>query len=312
MHTVLFLARGLEGKSATDLRNLRIDNRLEIPLVGAAVSTYAAVQLHEALFHFHKAFYNYIAARSLYYGGMEHWINISLYYAKFFLARALTTLLGSQSYSIRAGNPALEAFRIAATEALDRPSGTLLRVVSDVDLQAREGVFRVDHRQVNSHKDVWTTYREIPRDLGVEPLIYADHIYDDGNPFGIPRDYLQRERNEENYSFDGYMQVDFNLPLENFDMYFERDHIKNIADTLYDPTSGDVLLTLSTLYHLLHSLNVDGLPLAADKLQHMVRYSMPEGDAKNKLLMLLDSGFDVTELHSPDGDTFYDQAGRTL
>ena len=73
-----------------------------------------------------------------------------------------------------------------------------------------------------------------------------------------------------------------------------------------------MLKALSVLWHTFRDLSVEHLPVEREKLEHVVNYSMSEGEAKTKLLALLQSGFEVFKLSSYDGDTFFDQENRSL
>jgi hypothetical protein len=123
---------------------------------------------------------------------------------------------------------------------------------------------------------------------------------------------LSQDRNEENYSFQGYAQLDFNLPFATFTQYFERDYVKRGAGTLYDDASGEVLVWLATFFNFMKSLEVPNLPLTAEKLHHMVGYCLPASKGRERLLSLLSNGFDLESLSSTDGDHWFDQAGRSL
>ncbi|MFP3471918.1 hypothetical protein R0J90_17880, partial [Micrococcus sp. SIMBA_144] len=70
------------------LRNSINNNQVEIQLEQQDLEYFKALLLHEALFNFHKAFYNYLCALKLYDGGLQHWIEITVYYAKLYIANS--------------------------------------------------------------------------------------------------------------------------------------------------------------------------------------------------------------------------------
>lgn len=85
-----------------DFKSKIANGKIEIQLTHENCLNLRATLLHESIFSFYKAFYNYLATKRLYKGGVEHWIEITNYYSKLYLARATTTLLGCQSYSVSA------------------------------------------------------------------------------------------------------------------------------------------------------------------------------------------------------------------
>jgi hypothetical protein len=281
--------------------NLNLDDCREI----------APVLLHESLFHFYKAFYNYLAARTLYFGGMLHWINVTLYYARFYLARSVTVLFGRQSYQVtrtvrgddEQPNP---IFISKIAEALANSNGRQLnkyRLCINIDIERQEGQIVFDKNRVSSHEDVWNDYEailgEIQEDSGLRLFPF------DGS-------YLKQSRNEENYSFEGYMQLDFNLYPSGFESYFERDYIKRKANTIFDDLSGDIFVALSLQLNLYRKLQVDKLPIEKEKFSYMIDYCLPDSKAKEHLLQLCNENFPTQDLYSEDGSIFCDEQGRFL
>ena len=277
-----------------------------IPLTTEDCIELSPVVLHETLFHFYKAFYNYLAARSLYFGGMLHWIKITLYYSRFYFARSLTTLVGIQSYGV-GGQDRFDienwSFdeRVSSALATKGKSVDWYRIKMDIDMPQKQGQITFDREKVNSHRDVWITYKSLNlEELAIYPIAYD--VED-----------LREERNEENYSFDGYFQLDFNLYMNSFKDYFERDYLKIGANTLFDEESGNVLVALSSLYRLLKDLNVNDLPIEKEKFTHMIKYCLPNSETKDKLLMLCDEGFPTKTLNYDSGsEIWFDEVGRKL
>ena len=242
---------------------------VKIPITSDDCTVISPVILHEVLFHFYKAFYNYLAARSLFFGGMLHWIKITLYYSRFYFARSLTTLVGFQSYGVgRQERFDIENWsfdeRISNALAKNNKRADWYRIRMEIDMPKKEGQFLFDKGRVKSHDDVWSAYKSLNlKEIGIYPVVYNI-------------DDLVKERNEENYSFEGYSQLDFNLYIDNFKDYFERDYLKIGANTLFDIESGNVLVALSSLYRLLRDLNINDLPIEKEKITHMIEYCLPD------------------------------------
>ena len=224
---------------------LSSNGRIELLLEGAELVAVRPIILHEALFHFYKGLYNYIAARNLMEGGLLHWLNITTYYAKFYLARSVTTLLGKQSYRLHKRSP---HFNEELARRLHEKAQSY-RMRLDLDLPGARGTLQFDQKPVNAHRDVWDDYRDLPESFGLTFFTLPESLLDDDSVWGIPRDHLTRDRNEENYSFDGYFQLDFNLALPQFEQYFERDYLKAQASILFDWHTSEVLKALSVLWH---------------------------------------------------------------
>lgn len=316
------LGRWLSDLTVDQLRVYKQDNekapKLSLPLAPNTVEHVRPLLLHESLFHLYKAFYNYLAARILYDGGMIAWMEITLYYVKFYLARSLTTLVGQQSYQVASDQ---DWFSVAMFEALTgkeievdrahcldeniRQKRYKYRVVLDVHPETHSGVLVVDLKGVSSHRDVWASYESLSvESLGLHSL--SDHPENEGP------DYLSKLRNMENYSFEGYPQLDFNLYLQGFKEWFQRDHIRQDSNRLYDWVSGEVLMAFSEQLGLLRSLGIPSLPIEDEKFGYMIDYCLPESQAKQKLLHLCAEGFPTRHLSSADGDLLCDDQGRLL
>jgi hypothetical protein len=303
LHTPLYLKRGFNGIDPSEIQ----DNKIVFCFDKDFCEHYAAVLLHETLFHYYKALYNYLAARNLYYGGLIHWIEITTYYAKFYLARALVTLVGLQSYAV---TDEKSFFIHEIVLALKKPCLKQYRISPNVDLVNKCGKFIIDTKRINSHKDVWEAYRALNKEkIGINVISLSG---EENDALNISKDYLIQQRNEENYTFDGYWHIDFNIGVEQFSNWYDSDYIKKHANTLYDMTTGEIIITFSHLYRLLKDLAVPGLPIEIEKHAHMIEYSLPDGEAKEKLLMLCKEGFPTQTLYSDDGSVFYDELDRYL
>lgn len=300
-----------------ELTSKASDGRIQDNLDKAACQALIPVLLHESLFHFYKGFYNYLAARALYFGGMWHWINISLYYARFYLARSVATLAGQQSYGVHRYEGEFEdpgseektympnydfSDEIAAAlqgKARKIPDTYSIRL--EIDLVTQTGSLIFHKNSISSHEVVWNDYSNLQVDRwGLFSLTY------------ISKNYEKSERNRENYSFDGYRQLDFNLNLGDFEQEFEQDVTKRGSDTIYDLQSGDVLMAISTQMNLYRKFNISSLPIEKEKFAYMVSYCLPESQAKEKLLQLCEEEFPTRSLYSEDGALFYDDRGIYL
>lgn len=168
----------------------------------------APVLLHESLFHFYKAFYNYLAARTLYFGGMLHWINVTLYYASFYLARSVTVLLGRQAYRVTRkargddDQPKPNPIFIPRIAKALKSKKDKYRLRIDIDIERQEGQIVFDKEKVSSHEDVWNDYDEIIKEIQEDSELRL---------FPFNGNYLKQSRNKENYSFEGYDHLDFHL-----------------------------------------------------------------------------------------------------
>ncbi len=269
---------------------------------------FAPVLLHESLFHFYKSFYNYLAGRSLYHGGLLPWIKVTLYYSKFYMARSVTALCGRQAYRVSRDHVYF-AEKLAKALATKGKEPNAYSIWLEMDLERIGGRLLFDREPISSHEVVWNDYRSLSvRDVGLHRLLYEE----EGESSLTPLNYLMKERYEENYSFDGYMQLDFNLSSQVFKDYFERDYLKTQADTLYDQESGEVLLAFCSQYGLYERLGLADLPIEREKFEYMIDYCLQPSQAKDSLLALCREGFPIRSLRSADGTSFYDEFGRYL
>jgi hypothetical protein len=271
----------------------------------------APVLLHESLFHFYRAFYNYLAAKNLCFSGMSHWANITIYYAKFYMARSVTILTGHQSYEVTRTrhnhhkSNFIEAVANTLYGAKEKGSGRY-RVCLEIDISKSNGKIVFDKERISSHPDVWQDYESIEvENIGLHPLAEKDGEYRTGK-------YLREERNDENYSFNGYHHLYFNLPPKSFKVYFEENYTKSEANKVFDMMSGEVFLALSSQIRLYRKFNISQLPIEKEKLAFMINYCLPDSIVKERLLMLCDEGFPTRNIYSQDGDNFYDDEDRFL
>jgi len=279
-----------------------------IPLSEDAAAVLRSTLLHESLFALHKGFYNYLAARRLYGGGLLHWIEITDYYAKLYLARATVTLCGIQKYWVRSDavyfvpeifakvNPKkFEALRRAGPTIDWKQQRVAYSMAVDLGLTtSSEPQLRFDITSVDSHKYIWGEYGKLDvQQLGLTSLLLPETVQ-------TFQDLID-ERNRENYSFDGYAQVDFNLPMPNFRGYFERDYVKRAADIIYDDIVGQSLISFMELCNLLLSLRIEALPLKQETLAFMIDYTLDDGAAKDKLLDLCAMEFPLDNEYYHEG-----------
>lgn len=305
MHTPKLLHRELADETATTLASSVANGIMTVHFKDSDVPTYKGLMLHETLFHYYKAWYNYLAARALYPTGLLHWIDITLYYSRFYLARASLSLIGHSTIVTRQRRE----FLLNVAQALGKPQVRQLRIKQSVDLVGDSISLLLDCGKFRSHQDVWHQYVEIPHHIGLYDLAHGHELLE---RFGAGPDFLSQERNEENYSFNGYAQVDFNLPLGTFEQFFERDMVKAAGPAVYEDNSADVFLCLSSFYRLLESLKVPGLPIELSKHKFLIEYTLPPGDLRDHLIVLCDEGFVVENLFSDDGVEYVDDQGRNL
>lgn len=313
LHIPILIQRYLKKDILTSVSTMVSKQKINMSVDAADCQTLASVLLHESLFHFFKAFYNYLAARALYFGGLEHWIDITLYYAKFYLARSVTTLCGKQQYKVGQQDT---FFMPEIAESLKNNRGkkpTTYRICLNIDIGLKQGQIVIDVGKISSHHDVWREYRKLPvTDIGLYRLLLEGEGRND-TVFGIPLDYLIRARNKENYSFEGYWHLDFNVTSETFENNLKNyNYVRKFKNTIYDYRSGDVLLALSSQFRLFQMLRVDHLPIENNKFACMIDYYLPKSEAKEKLLRLCTEYFPTQMLYSEDGDIFYDEQNRAL
>ena len=218
----------------------------------------------------------------------------------FYLARSTITLAGHQKYYIRSDsadfvpkiftvlNPTKHRNLISKygnAESIEYKNEHVAYTITlDVGLTGNAQSIKFDSSRVESHRYIWNQYHALDvRQLNLTPLIA---------PNGTETfEYLVKERNRENYSFEGYRQLDFNLPMPTFEAYFERDFVKRAADTLYDETAGLTLIGFQEIYNLLQDLGVSGFSLEQEKFAYMVEYTLDDSEARSKLLDLCRRGF---------------------
>lgn len=312
LHIPVFIREHLDANTIKQACQDVLNRTITIAFDSEDCKALAVVLLHESLFHFYKAFYNYLAARALYSGGLTHWINITYYYAKFYLARSVTTLCGRQWYSVDQRQKEFIPEIGQALQHSKRKMSDAYRMRLEVDLTARQGRIVFDTERVSSHRDIWIDYRQLSVEgIGLDSIFVGGEDKDDAR-LGIPSDFLVRERNEENYSFEGYWQLDFNLPTDAFIRDFGENFTKSRADVIYDLEGSDVLLPFSSQYRLYKKLNVNQLPIENDKFRHMINTCLPESVAKEHLIKLCEEGFPTKQLYSEDGDFFFDEQNRRL
>jgi hypothetical protein len=304
MHTPRFMYDALGDVTVDDVKDELREGALELELASESHAAYKGVLLHEALFHYYKAWYNYLAARTLYAGGFLHWIEITLYYSQFYLANAVVVLGGRSLYSVY---PDDLHYVAALPRALGAKMNGHYRV--STSLSPDRIAFCIDRKRAESHRGLWQRYEGLPDILELQDMAGAKRVL---ARFGAKADYLSVERTKENYSFDGYAQVDFNLPMGTFEQFFERDLTKTYESKLYDDISAGVMLSLFEMYRLFRNFGVDNLPLEIDKHVYMIKYMLGESEVATNLCLLASEGFTVSALSSFDGDQYFDEAGRTL
>lgn len=134
----------------------------------------------------------------------------------------------------------------------------------------------IENNKGGSHKYIWNKYSQLKsRNLGLTELTYS-------NPY-----YLSVERNIENYSFEGYRQLDFNLADKNFKSYFKRDYIKNQSNLIYTSITALILGVIGELFNLFNELGVRNLPVTKEKLIFMSHYSLGDSEKYKKLKNLI-------------------------
>jgi len=239
---------------------------------------------------------------------MLHWRNISLYYARFFFAKSISVLAGRHNYGI---NKDMNYF---ISDISNRLAGTgnpksFYSMRIEVDFENGCGKIIFDKKGIKSHKVVWKDYSELQvENLGLYCLL--PKVTKGNGELDI--NYLSDERNRENYSFDGYMQLDFNLSLRIFQQYFERDQLKREANIIFDFESSDVLQAFSSQLNLFKKFKINNMPIEKEKFAYMIDYCLPESEAKQSLLMLCNEGFPTLDLFSDDGLEIYDEFERYL
>lgn len=236
----------------------------------------------------------------MYASGAEHWIKITIYYAKPFLAQDINTLSGKSSYVIRedksyCDNNVLNALWKNRKRADNR--SYLLEV--DFDLDKGEGCLIFSRGRLNSHKEIWRNHTKLDLEsLGLTKLT-SEEIFDNDVM------HLSRERNIENYSFESYKQIDFNLVIDNFKSYFARDYIKKEKDLVFDAKAGIVMGAITELYRLYNNLSVRNLPLELENHKYIASYMIQNEELKVKLLEFISGEFKNIEKYLREMDEYY-------
>ncbi|AZU60263.1 hypothetical protein [Neobacillus mesonae] len=275
------------------LKNSLTNKSIEIQLDQEDINYFKALMLHESLFNFYKGYYNYLCALKLYDGGLQHWIDITAYYSKLYMANSIIALTGNSRYVVNGSNKNFveDIYKLVNPKGYNRNieiNGKFVEehakygIEINIDPSSNLGVLNIitNLGSGGSHGYIWNKYSEI-----------------DTTEFNITRmtyDYpqhLSNERNLENYSFDGYKQLDFNLGMENFKDYFERDYIKDQAHLIYTSETAIILGVIGELYNLYESLGVKNLPIEKEKLIFMCEYSLGNTKQSIKLVDLIKSGF---------------------
>jgi hypothetical protein len=307
-----------------DLQAGLVDKEIRIELTPKATKAIRTTLLQESLFSFYKGFYNYLALRKMQDGGLEHWINITSYYSKLFFARSLNTLCGKQVYSIRSDKEyfneaifkVLEpnkyaslksqlAAKVASGHKFDFTTPRFLSLQTyylhlsiNYTTKKAELNFSTQNKQrESSHGQIWKTYTDLNLDgLGLTSLLQTVDYHE-----------LIEERNEENYSFEGYRQLDFNLEESNFLGFFERDYLKDQNHLVYDDTSNMVFAAFCEQRQLFQDLNVKRLPIENYKFRSMIMYTLSDSEFRKKLLELCDKDFPISNEYTNELHDFYER-----
>jgi hypothetical protein len=269
------------------------NNRVEIELDQEDLEYFKALLLHESLFNFYKAFYNYLGALKLYDGGLQHWIEITAYYAKFYLANSVNILSGKSRYVVTGSNDNFveDIYKLINNNGYQKninKNGSFVAshakygIEIDIDPFLNEGklIILSDLGSGGSHGYVWKKYSLLnTEEFGITKITYS-----------YPH-HLSEERNLENYSFEGYRQLDFNLEVDGFKSYFQREYIKDQSNLIYTSETTIILGVIGELFNLFEELQVIGLPIEKEKLLYMCQYTLNDSEQANKLSDLIYSGF---------------------
>lgn len=296
------------------LRKYLIGKKIIVPLDYEDMKVMRTTLLHESLFSFYKAFYNYLAAKNLYSSGALHWIEITIYYAKFYLAEAINTLCGVKKYQINSEKfhfvddiyKLINEDKYKKLVEKNNPNKVDLSeenvsytIFLNLDINHKIGSLEFSNDRVKSHIDIWKIYSKLNlNDLGLTKMTYEE-FHDNGF------NHLSKQRNEENYSFDGYMQVDFNLDSKIFPQYFERDFIKQEEEFVFDDKIGIVLGVFSQIYILYKELAVFDLPIEKEKFKFMIDYMIGNKALMEKLLDLCDKDFPIENKYIDEMNNYY-------
>lgn len=254
---------------------------------------FKALMLHESLFNFYKAFYNYLCALKMYDGGLQHWIEITSYYSKLYLANSIIALTGKSRYIVSgsSNNFVEELYKLVNENGYNNNINKNGYFVAkhakygiEIDLNSvlNQGELKIIKNMGSggSHGYIWKKYSEID----LSSIDISEMTYD------FPQ-HLSEERNIENYSFDGYRQLDFNLGSDSFKDYFERDYIKFQSNMIYTSETAVIIGVIGELYNLYELLKVENLPIEKDKFIFMCNYSLGETEQSKKLINLIQTGF---------------------
>nr|WP_144922669.1 hypothetical protein [Paenibacillus bovis] len=269
------------------------NNQVEIELDQQDLDYMKALLLHESLFNFYKAFYNYLCTLKLYDGGLQHWIEITAYYAKFYLANSIITLAGKSRYIVTgsSNNFVEEIYKLVNSKGYHRnvnkngsfiPSHAKYGIEININPFINEGKLMIINNlgSGGSHGYVWKRYSNLQtEEFGITKMTYS-----------YPQ-HLSDHRNLENYSFEGYKQLDFNLEVESFKGYFERDYIKEQSNLIYTSETAIILGVIGELFNLYKEFQVRKLPIEKEKLIYMCRYTLGDSEQSRKLADLIDSSF---------------------
>lgn len=281
-------------------KSYKKDAKIIVPLNHEEMKSLRSTLLHESIFSYYKAFYNYLAAKNLYSSGAIHWIEITAYYAKFFLAQAINTLCGRRSYVINNKNHFFVEHIFKTLNSNKDMSGRVsYSMTLDFNIAGKNGELVFHKKGINSHADIWNNYSELDlHSLGLTKITYEEFFDNDVM-------HLSKQRNIENYSFEGYGQIDFNLDMGNFESYFERDFVKSEEELVYNAELGLVLGVISELHHLYKKLSINRLPVEQGKLEHMVSYMIDNLILKKKLLHLIKDGLPLKNEYIDEMNDFY-------
>ena len=304
-HLPIFIYQNFKDKKDYFNQHLK-GNKIEISLDKEDFQILIPTLLHESLFSFYKGFYTYLSAKNLYEAGALHWINITGYYAKLFLAQSINTICGKRKYVVKRDKYFFlnDVFRtLKPYKEITNDSSYCMTLDFNISTQEGRILFSTD-RFGSSHNQIWNAYAEIDHtSLGLTKMTYDDFM--DKNPM-----HLSNERNVENYTFEGFMQVDFNLDLQNFSPYFDRALVKEEAELVYDDKLGIVLGIISEFHHLYKDFEIERLPIEPEKYKHMVQYMISNEVLREKLIDLVERGFPkeneyIDEMHILYSDSEY-------
>lgn len=269
------------------------NNQVEIEFEQEDLEYFKALLLHESLFNFYKAFYNYLGALKLYDGGLQHWIEITAYYAKFYLANSVNILSGKSRYVVSGSNDNFveDIYKLINNKGYQKninkngrfmASHAKYGIEINIDPLLNEGklIISSDLGSGGSHGYVWKKYSSLnTEELGITELTYS-----------YPQ-HLSEERNLENYSFEGYKQLDFNLGVDSFKSYFQREYIKEQSNLIYTSETAIILGVIGELFNLFEVLQIKELPIEKEKLLYMCKYTLGNSEQASKLSDLISSKF---------------------